>query len=151
MVDRIARNRLAEAIRALASGCVSNDEFQDERVPRSKKDAAISEIFFNGAWCLYSDFDEYRLVGKHRLAKATKSEIARWVLFLKTDLPYEWPVLSAWQRLGLLLANMVTLGLASRIFGRRFRSKGDSDVWPFFRRSDYEAVLNEPVYLNARL
>jgi hypothetical protein len=151
MVDRNARNQLAEAIRALASGCISNDEFEDKRLPRSMEDAAISEIYSNGAWFLYSDLEEHRLVGKYRLSKATKTHIARWVLFLKTDLPYEWPIPTLWQKLGLFTANLLTLGIAGRIFARRFRAEGDSDVWPFLRRYDYEVALQNPVYLYAHL
>ncbi|MCL5980304.1 MAG: hypothetical protein M1488_06460 [Gammaproteobacteria bacterium] len=151
MVDRAARNQLAEAILALASGCISNDEFEDKRLPHTKEDAAIFEVYSNGAWFLYSDLEEQWLIGKHRLSKATKAHIARWVLFLKTDLPYEWPVPTLWQKLGLLAANLVTLGIAGRILARRFRAKGDRDVWPFIRRTDYEAALKHPVYLNAHL
>jgi len=151
VIDRNARNQLAEAIRALASGRISNDEFEDKRLPDSKEDIAIFQIYSNGAWFLYSDLEEQWLIGKYRLPKATKAHIARWVLFLKTDLPYEWPVPTAWQALSLFAANLVTLGVAGRIMARRFRAKGDSDVWPFIRRSDYESALNNPVYLNAHL
>jgi methylase of polypeptide subunit release factors len=69
---------------------------------------------------------------------------------LKTDLPYEWPVI----RMGVLvmimrvLANLVTLGLAARRDQRSFERSGDISVWPFLRRTDYEAALANPPYLN---
>lgn len=147
MIDRPARNRLAEALRALASGLVGNDEFEDARLPCSKTDVAIREVFSKGAWMLYSDHREYCLAGEHKLDDATKAEVARWVLFLKTDLPYEWPVYSAPQTLGMIAANILTLGMANRLFASRLRTHGDVDVWPFIRKSDYEAALHNPPYL----
>lgn len=151
MIDRNARNKLAEAMRALASGLITNDEFEDNHLPYSNEDIAIFEVFSKGAWCLYSDFQEYRLAGIHRLEKETKHAVARWILFLKTDYPYEWPVPTRKQALLRLLANLLTLGMANRFFIRQFRAYGESDVWPFFRRTDYEAALQKPVYLNHAL
>jgi hypothetical protein len=147
MIDRQARNELAESIRALVSGQVSNDEFE-ERVPfRRTGDPALAEIFSKGAWCLYSDLSEYRLSGKHRLSAQAKSEVARWILFLKSDFPYEWPRPGFGKMLGLLIANAVTLGVANAFYARRFRACGDAEVWPFLRRADYETALEQPVYL----
>lgn len=148
MIDRNARNKLAEAMRALASGLITNDEFEDNRLPRSNEDIAIFEVYSKGAWCLYSDMQEYRLVGNHRLDKETKYAVARWVLFLKTDCPYEWPVPTRNQALLRLLANLLTLGIANRFFNRQYRAYGEVDVWPFLRRVDYEAALQSPAYLN---
>jgi len=147
LIDRTARDQLADALRALASGLVSNDEFEDSRLPHSRNDAVIREVFSRGAWMLYSDTHEYRLAGKNKLDALTKSEVARWVLFLKTDLRYEWPVYSMLQTLGMLLANVLTLGMANRIFIPRFATHGDVDVWPFIRKADYEAALQNPPYL----
>lgn len=148
MIDRTARDQLAEALRALAAGLVSNDEFEDSRLPYSRNDAAICEIFSKDAWMLYSDTHEYRLTGKNKLDAATKSELARWLLFLKTDLQYEWPVYSRRYALGMLLANILTLGMATRIFISRYAAYGDADVWPFIRKADYEAALHNPPYLH---
>lgn len=137
-------------MRALASGLISNDEFEDKRLPHSANDRAIFEVYSNGAWSLYSDLQEYRLNGRHKLDKKARSEVARWVLFLKTDLPYEWPVMSLMQWVGMFLANLVTLGVASRWFKIHYRSFGDSDVWPFIRRSDFHVALQNPPYLNGK-
>ena len=46
MIDRDARNKLAENLRSLASGLITNDEFEDS-IPQSD-DKAIIEIFSNG-------------------------------------------------------------------------------------------------------
>jgi len=68
MIDRSARNKLAELLRSLAAGLISNDEFEDT-MPKSK-DKAINEVFFNGGW----------------------------VLFLKSNYEYSWPNVPFLQR-----------------------------------------------------
>lgn len=151
MIDRNARNKLVKAMRTLASDLITSNEFEDHRLPSSKEDMAIFEVFSEGARHLYSDFKEYRLAGIHRLDKETKNTIARWILFLKTDHPHEWPVSTRKQASLRLLANFFTLSMANRYFIHKYRACGDVEAWPFFRRTDYEATLQKPVYLNNAL
>jgi hypothetical protein len=149
VIDRTARNQLAEALRALASGQISNDEFE-RRVPHSA-DPAVWHLFFDGAWGFYSDLWEYRLKGKHRLKPEAKAAVARCVLFLKTNQPFAWPQPSGLERLTTLLANLLTLGIAARFFERSYRAAGDWSVWPFISRTAYEEALKSPVYLHGAL
>ena len=81
MVDRAARNQLAELLRSLASGSISNDEFEDS-IPITE-DAAIHDIFLNGGWGLYSDNKEYKLRGKHALDKLVKKRRCKMGFVLK--------------------------------------------------------------------
>jgi hypothetical protein len=142
MVDRASRRTAGELLRHLVAGQITNDEFED-RMPQKSPDPAIGEIFFAG-WSLYSDQREYRLVGKHRVSSETRHLTARAVLFLQTDLEYEWPCRSMNQKFLLLLGSLLTLGYAERVAHKRFAHSGDFDVWPFIRRSDYQAARNEP-------
>lgn len=144
MIDREARDKLAEGIRALAAGQITNDQFEDGRVNYRSQDPAITGIFDSGAWHLYDDLSEHKLAGQYRLTRDAKAEIARWILFLKTDNEYEWPK-SPWYW---PLASLLTFGLLSLVRGAWFRRQGDIDVWPFLRRSDYERVLASPPYLS---
>jgi hypothetical protein len=147
MVDRSSRRTAGELLRLLVAGQITNDEFED-RMPRKSPDLAICEIFFAG-WCLYSDQREYRLVGKHRVSSETRHHIALAILFLQTDLEYEWPCRSMSQTFVLLLGSLLTLlGYAGRVAHKRFARSGDFDMWPFIRRSDYESARNEPRFLN---
>lgn len=139
MIDRHARDRLGEAIRALASGQISNDEFE-RRVPRSS-DPAVRCVYADGVWFLYSDLWGYRLKGERRLSAEQKAEVARWVLFLKTDQAFEWPQPSGWVRMGLLAASLLSFGLAAKIYRRSYQSRGDWPVWPFISRGNYEQAL----------
>ena len=147
MIDRPARSRLAEAIRHLVSGQVTNDEFEI-RACISSGDLAIQEIFGQGAWQLYSDTSGYRLVGPNRLPRAARREVARWILFLASEHEYEWPCPNLPSRLILLVGNMVTIGGAGWLYSKSLSRQGDFEVWPFFRRNDYEASLRAPAFRN---
>ncbi len=52
MVDRASRHRLAELLRQLVAGRITNDEFED-RVPRDSPDPGIEAVLGDGAWFLY--------------------------------------------------------------------------------------------------
>ncbi len=71
---------------------ISNDEFENS-IPESE-DKAIKEVFLNGGCLLYSDMKDYKLKGKDALDKVVKKEVARWVLFLKSNYEYSWPSVS---------------------------------------------------------
>ena len=149
MVDRESRTQLAELIRHLVSGRLTNYEFED-RLPRST-DPAIWEVSLSGAWCLYSDLWQYRLIGKYRLPEEARHEAARWILFLKTDLEYEWPRLGRFRSLLLLLGNILTIGLFGIAYRKYFQRFGDWDVWPFLRRSDYDLALKQSPYFSSAI
>jgi hypothetical protein len=148
MIDRPARNRLAEGIRHLAAGLVDNVEFE-VRVPWHSSDPGVRAVFLGGPWFLYHDVVRYRLRGTHRLSPALRREAARWVLFLKTDLPYEWPVAhrGSLASVAWMFLNLVTMGFFARDAQRQFAQRGDLAIWPFIRRSDYQAALAKPPYL----
>ena len=148
MIDRDARNRLAEGIRHLAMGLITNFELEEEAWSDSA-DPAVHAVFLGGPWYLCHDLVRYRLSGKNKLCPAVRRDAARWVLFLKTDLPYEWPV----ERrgfvgaCGLVSLSLLSLGFLARKAQRQFAGRGDMTVWPFIRRSDFEATLTRPSYL----
>jgi hypothetical protein len=148
VIDRQARSQLAEGIRHLSAGLITNAEFEDRALSRSS-DAAVQAVFLGGPWFLYHDIASYRLRGPHRLSPAVRREAACWILFLKSDLPYEWPVESRGIAAAILsvLLNLLTFGALARNKQRRFAKHGDIEVWPFIRRSDYETALRNPPYL----
>jgi hypothetical protein len=150
MIDRQSRTKLAELIRHLAAGRMTNDEFEN-RVPFRSTDPAIWAVFSSGAWFLYSDLRQYRLTGKYRLPKEARREVARWIVFLKTDLEYEWPKLGRFGSLLLLVGNLFSIGLLSVVYRRYIRRFGDWDVWPFLRRAHYDSALKKPPYFTGAL
>jgi len=141
-MDAPARSRLAQAARALVIGRITNDQF-DGLVPRST-DPAVREIYEKGFWPLYDDLRVHRLVGSRRLNPEQREFAARCIMFLKSGLPYRWPVTSTWR---LLFGNLFTLGLYGLSVRRRARRTGDPTVWPFLSQSEYRLALRSPAYL----
>lgn len=140
-VDAVARRAAAELVRQLASGRLTNDEFE-ERWPASA-DPALSAVR-EAAWFLYSDLRTYRLTGADRLPFPIRRQVARWVLFLHSDLPYEWPVESRAAKLARSIAGLLTIGVATRRWKTALQVSEDADVWPFVRRVDYRRALRTP-------
>ena len=146
MTDKRDREKLAEALRHLATGQITNRAYEGRTEPRSS-DIAVREIW-RAAWGMYSDVRTHRLTGKNALTAETKEAVARCILFLHSDLPWEWPTRSFAEGLQFAAANICTLGLFGLREERRYRAAGDFSVWPFFRRPDYEAALRAPRLLN---
>ncbi len=160
MVDRTLRDRLADAIQALIAGCITNYEFEEGLLkdgiplladPSRWPDPVIGPIR-EVAWLfLYDDTREYRLAGRDKLSLADRREVLRWVLFLRSELEYEWPRFRFTQLNHLspsgCLLSLLTLGISSRRQHRQdfatWQQAGEYDVWPFFRRSDYDAVYRQ--------
>ena len=145
MIDHQARSQLAQAARALIAGRITNDQFED-RQPRSQ-DLAIREIFYRGFWPLYSDTSEHRLTGSRKLRGQDRQLAVRCLVFLKSGLPYSWPVLPPSAALWLRIRDVLTLGRAGREHERYLQSFGDVTLWPFQSADQYADSLRSPVYL----
>ena len=132
MVDRAARNRMAELLRHLITGKLTNDEYDNawhELMPCA--DDAVVWLHVNGAWFLYSDVREHRLVGRYAPTAETRRLIARAVLFLKTDHDYEWPQQDLLRAFALGCLNIATLGLVGWLVRSAAPSRENEDIWPF--------------------
>ena len=133
---------MAERLRHLASGCATNYEF--ERGAVRSADPAISEIEFRLAWPVYDDMHEHRLTDGNAITLGHRLDFARAILFLKTNLPYEWK------------GQTGICGFLNGIFrlipfsrkNRLDTVTGDLRVWPFFTKNDYSVALKQTPYLN---
>ncbi|MGG7565787.1 hypothetical protein ACQ5SO_06435 [Rhodovulum sp. DZ06] len=84
-VDRTARAWLADAAESWLAGRITNDELYVADVPRSA-DPAVAAV--RGAlWLTWDDMREHRC----NCDPDTRADIARWILFLRSDRPYAWP------------------------------------------------------------
>ena len=135
MVDRDRRDQLARAIRRLAAGLITNDEFEGATTALGRSQDTAIRSLRHAAWGLYDDVREHRLEGHFRLGKAERRELARWVVFLKSNLEYEWPDLARWFLL-LVLPNLLTFGLIGRLIRWWHDRRGDARSWPFIREQD---------------
>jgi len=151
MIDRLTRDCLAEGLRQFAAGRSWSEDFEQRCVLPSMKsqDPAAREIAW-AAWCLYDDISDTRLIGRYRLSRENRRAIARWIMFLRSEMAYEWPTYPRWRALVLLPLDLLTLGTTARIRHRKWRRTGEFSVWPYRRWSDYRAAIRRPVYLQPR-
>lgn len=94
MINAGLRADLAQDVRRLASGKMTNDEFDDRYhdVYELSDDRAIKAIA-TFCYCLYSSdlLFPIRLRGRYALDREAKKTLARCVLFLRSANEYEWP------------------------------------------------------------
>jgi hypothetical protein len=147
MISRQGRNKAAELVRGYRDCVITNDDLTDDW-PTSKQDEedrALRAIELT-LWGAYSDTHNHKAEGRHALEAEGRELFDRCAQFLDTDLPYEWPTHRLYPGEGGIPPILVVLswGLLARLnryWERRYRlqeSAGDSRIWPFIRRSDYD-------------
>lgn len=137
-VNLDARRKCACLLRALVGGTIRSDQFSAGIRGIAGSDAVIRPIWYR-IWSCYDDTRDTFM--SRKAAREIRPEVARWVLFLRTNLPYSWP-LGPLDGFGvdLPLFDCVTFGWWGRRNRRRllqWARNGDVDVWPFLRRDDF--------------
>ena len=174
MVDKIRRRKLAFHLRRLAVGLISNDDFEDAimedissgNLPQYyshtinlKQEDLIIKPMLELSWCLYNDVEEHHLTGPDKLSDEALKEISRCILFLHSDLEYQWPYFDIINPFLRFFWKDWLLGAVT--FGKhycnqdkklrkefdQFRKTGDYDIWPFTNRKQYETQLLQPPFL----
>ena len=137
------RRQYAELVRHFYSGRLTNHEYEDayDRIPEDG-DQAVNQIYCK-LWTTYCDFREHRMGRKHGMTLDGRRILARWILFLKSDRPYEYPIRGCLPA----IAGWLSFGLLGQPDPKTL---GDPDFWPYFRRADYEEDLENPRYLAGR-
>jgi hypothetical protein len=105
-------------------------------------DEAVNQVYCR-LWYNYCDLRKHRMGLKHDMTRDGRRLVARWIIFLRSGRPYEYPIYGC---LPTLIA-FVTLGLIRK---RDPMSFGDSDVWPYLIRDDFLYDLARPKLLNGR-
>lgn len=136
MIDRNNRNLAASNLRALIEGRITNEEFM-QRFPKSSDPALRAILQF--AWGQFSDLRVHTVTGRDAPPPDQRARLERCLLFLQTDLPFEWPLPPG---VGKGLLRIVTLGHWPATSDEEYKSKGDFEVWPFLRRNDYESQIS---------
>lgn len=176
MVNIDRRKRLALHLRHLSTGRLSNDEFEERimeditygwlpeqyyKAIECKTDDPVIRPILEFSWCLYNDTYSHKLIGKHKLSNEEIKEIARLILFLHSDLEYEWTYFDLTDpnirfSFNDILKNIITLGKHYRSICLKreeefelMKKTGDFEIWPFKTIADYEKQLKRQPFLNA--
>ncbi len=137
MIDRQARDTAANVLQAFMDGTISNYKYEDG-FPRSKGDPALHAIHVE-LWFYYSDIRQHKLIGKNALSPEARALYERSVLFLKSDLEFQWPPSQLKLRYGLL--RLLGLGRSMKRREERKAGVGEKQYWPFLKKDDYEEWL----------
>jgi hypothetical protein len=107
MVDRASRDELATAVRRLVAGLVTPDEFAERQSDQLQQSRDLgAQALRLAAVQLGEDLRE----DPRALGKAGRRAVAHWILFLKSDLEYDWPDLTVWRTFVLALPDLVKAG-----------------------------------------
>jgi hypothetical protein len=89
MIARALRDRLAENLRHLFNGRITNRQFED-LLAFDVRDPALNEVYEHSAWQFYFDEREHRLRGSDAPSEDELGIAKRAILFLHSDREYEW-------------------------------------------------------------
>ena len=145
MVDRESRIQAISVLKRLALG--RSTSYDSENILMdlcATTSDPIIYALFKTVFEIGGDCDESLACVFSKGSKMRK-RICRWILFLKTDLKYEWPK----ERLAPGIKDFYKPNWFDKLFGldarimlsnKTFMSRGDYQVWPFFRQSDLEGA-----------
>jgi hypothetical protein len=143
MVDREARRRSRGLLKKLALGRITNYECENEFL--DLLDSTSDPVVF----ALYRTIREVSGETEHVVSNVffkggeMRNRLCRWIVFLKTDLEYQWPE----DRLAPGLRDLYRPTLFDKLSGRhsriirsntQFFTRGDYSVWPFLQKADFE-------------
>lgn len=143
MVDREERDLLVESLRQMLKGNLSVKEYdKKEEYFMVSKDKAVLEIVAEMSWVC--DDIALSFWSHKKRVKYHAEFIEHCILFLSTNLEYEWPEMkqnNPFKRLISLLTFYIFPRFrepSQESLNRKYRSSGDVDVWPFLRKEDFE-------------
>jgi hypothetical protein len=149
MINRQPRDKLSAQLKRYLCGRITNRELDDTGDDLPDDGAfAISEMVY----LTYSDYPEFHAIGDKRVQGETRKMYERCILFLDSELEYEWPEWHPKPRPWFMwLRNLLSSGQAEMktreaeaTEDEAWRAVGDVEVWPFIRRQDYDNALRAP-------
>jgi len=146
MIDRVARDRLAEATRHYLTGLSTNFEFDDSIFSVKNNDPSIAAIR-NQLWLIYDDLRKHFHRGQWILSEEQRVIVLRIILFLKSDYEYIWPVVPWWYSALRPLIWVFTFGVGTRHLDGKYHYKDELNIWPFANEEEINTAKNEPKYL----
>lgn len=151
MIDRQNRDALEHLLAFFAQGTIPTAKF------REKLEQSVSEVKTEDNAIQAIVAEAYSFSAGWTGSVRDRLEIARWLLFLRSNLEYEWPIhaVARWDdkvQLGGIWYRALNLLTAGGFHSRRRdqlveleQHSGERGRWPFFRESDFEeAIAKKP-------
>ena len=146
MIDRSARNSMAEAARFYLAGFLTNFEFNDAIFDLKTDDPAIKAIR-QQLWLIYDDLQEHKCKGKWKLSEEEREIVIRIIMFLKSEIEYRWPKVPACYTSLRPIVWLLTFGIGVKSLDQKFEFKDSNNVWPFRSSEEIQGAKDEPKYL----
>jgi len=138
------------------------EQYHRSKLAKSDAHDPIIKPMLELCWGLYDDTRNHKLEKSNAVTKDALKIIARCILFLHSDKEYEWPYFNT--NNPLLRFSLQDLILSVITLGHDYRNKREEhlisyyewqklsayDVWPFFRKGDYQEQLTKPPFLSGR-
>ena len=145
MIDRIARNKLAEEIRHFLGCFKDNFEYDDAVFDIKTEDYGVIDIRQN-IWLTYDDLRKHKMEGAWALSPEQSDIIKRCIVFLKSDVEYNWPKWPLYYKAARPILFLISYGILTKTLDNHFNGGGAMEVWPFFSSEEYEYAKAHPVY-----
>lgn len=145
MVDRQARNKLAEEVRHFVGGFTINFDYDDAAFDIDTKDKGVIDIR-DEVWLTYDDLRKHKMKGDWALNQEQMDIVKRSIVFLKSDCEYKWPKWPFYYKFARPFIWLLSFGKAPKYLDGYLHRFGDKNVWPFFSVHQYELAKAEPVY-----
>jgi len=145
MIDRNARNKLAEEVRHFMGCFKTNFEYDDAAFDINTKDRGVIEIRQN-IWLTYDDLRKHKMEGDWALTEDQMKIVKRCIVFLKSDFEYTWPKWPFYYRIVRPIIWLLSFGRLIIKSDKYFNGGGDLNVWPFISNAEYMSAKQEPKY-----
>jgi hypothetical protein len=150
MIDREFRDKAALALRRFLDCSTDNNDCQLEYpgqslFGRKRPDDPALRAIEEYVWHWYDDLSLHKLEKDRALSDDERERGERCILFLKSDLEYEW------RQSRFIPGDFVSLEFASQLTLSEHMAlsldqpEGDGTAWPFFRRSDFELAVKSTI------
>lgn len=130
MVDRKARDQLMDVIGRLVAGRIDNFDFDEVVESVQTDDMGVVEIR-KAMWYVYDDLCRHKLTKKWALSDAQKNIVERFILFLRSNIEYQWPPQPLQNPLARLFVGLPSFGYVPRHLDKKWQASGNWEVWPF--------------------
>ena len=144
MVNRSSRNKACQILKRFALGRITDCDCENAFTYLWPDKDGVLFALYRTVFEISGDTDK-SLAYIFLRGSEMRKRVCRWILFLKTDLEYEWPE----DRLAPGIRDFYNPNFFDKLFcleariirsNQKFISQGDYQVWPFFRDSDFTAA-----------
>jgi hypothetical protein len=142
MIDRTARDKAVQLLKALLADGITNYRLEDDW-PEQSSDFAVRAV--SEQLCFYYQESPEKMLTRVSFGPDVIKFIERCVVFLTSDREYEWPHYSFATENRTVIERLLGLGKQrSAEEWERFKAAGEIDAWPFLRLSDYREATKQP-------